>query len=193
MPAKGAKVRVIELVPGQILTNGLIADTPIVDGCLAADPERDLARLCVIERHTASGRVGQGLVKGLGLGAGALASSVAHDAHNLVVAGMDHASMLTAAQRVGELGGGLAVARGDEVLGELPLPLAGLMSDRDLAGVLADLKSLRAAAARICALEDPFMPLSFLALEVIPKLKLTDLGLVDVEAFSLVELLPDPD
>ena len=188
--AGGPRVRIIGLVPGQIITEHLIEDTPAVDGWLKADASRGLARLTVIERHRASGRVGQGLVKGLGLKAGALAGSVAHDSHNLVVAGMDEASMLTAARRVAEMGGGLCAALNQQVLAELPLPLAGLMSDQPLERVLPQLEDLRQGADLICAHPEPFMPLSFVCLPVIPHLKLTDRGLVDVDVFAPVELFP---
>jgi adenine deaminase len=188
--AGGAKARVIGLVPGQIITEHLIEDTPAQDGWLAADASRGLARLTVIERHQASGRVGHGLLKGLGLRGGALASSVAHDSHNLVVAGMDEESMLTAARRVAEMGGGLCAALGTQVLAELPLPLAGLMSDQPLDRVLYQLEYLRQGADVICTHPEPFMPLSFVCLPVIPQLKLTDRGLVDVDAFAPVELFP---
>ncbi len=188
LPVGGPRARIIELLPGQILTRAVTEDTPQHDGFLAADPARDLARLAVIERHQASGRVGQGLARGFGIKAGALASSVAHDSHNLLVLGADEESMLTAARRVAELGGGLVAARGQQILGELPLPLAGLMSEEPLEAVLGGLEALRRAAAQVCALKEPFMALSFLSLPVIPQLKLTDLGLVDVERFQLTEL-----
>ena len=191
VPVKGGKVRVIELARDQILTGSGLEQTPESGGCLAADPGRDLALLAVVERHKASGRVGHGLLKGLKLRHGALASSVAHDSHNLVVAGVDARSMLTAAQRVVGMGGGLAVAKDDEVLGELALPLAGLMSDRGIADVLAGLDSLGRAAAKVCDHPSPFMPLSFTALPVIPELRLTDLGLVDVNTFEQVDLFVD--
>ncbi len=189
-PAAGPRARIIELVPGQLLTGQAVEEAPRRQGRLAADPGRDLARLWVIERHRASGRVGRGLLRGLGLRCGALAGSVAHDSHNLVVAGVDTASALTAARRVVEMGGGLCLARGERVLAQLPLPLAGLMSDRDLDTVLARLQELRRAAARVCTHPQPFMALSFVALPVIPHLRLTDLGLVDVDRFQLVELFP---
>jgi adenine deaminase len=143
-----------------------------------------------LNKSTAQKKLLDGLVKGLGLRDGALASSVAHDSHNLVVAGMDERSMLTAAARVRELGGGLVAALGEKVLAELPLPLAGLMSDQDLPQVLAALEELRAASDVICSHPEPFMPLSFVCLPVIPHLKLTDRGLVDVDAFAPVELFP---
>jgi adenine deaminase len=186
--AEGNRVRVMELKPGQLITRGLVEETPQAQGWLAADQARDLARMSVIERHRASGQVGQGLVRGFGFRQGALASSVAHDSHNLAVVGLDEGSMLTAAARVAEMGGGLAAALGDEVLGALPLPLAGLMSDQPLETVLAGLAELRAAATRVCRLAEPFMALSFLSLPVIPELKLTNRGLVDVMAFAPVEL-----
>ncbi len=188
--AGGPQARVIGVVGDQIITKSLIEDTPQADGWLAADPARDLARLAVVERHKASGRIGLGLVKGLGLREGALASTVAHDSHNLMVAGVDDVSMLSAARRLVELGGGWVVTRGQEVLAELPLPLAGLMSDQPLATVLAGLKKLNAAAAQVCSCPDPFMLISFLALPVIPHLKISDRGLIDVDAFQPVELFP---
>lgn len=189
--AAGAKARIIGLVPGQILTEHLVEETPAQDGWLKADASRGLARLAVIERHRASGQAGHGLVKGLGLRGGALAGSVAHDSHNLVVAGMDDASMLTAARRVAEMGGGLCAALGQQVLAELPLPLAGLMSPEPLARVLTGLEDLRQGADLICSHPEPFMPLSFVCLPVIPHLKLTNRGLVDVDAFAPVGLFTD--
>ncbi|MGD8561197.1 MAG: adenine deaminase [Desulfarculaceae bacterium] len=191
IPVQGPKVRIIELIPGQILTKAAIEPPPQQDGRLAADPGRDLALLAVIERHQASGRVGHGLIRGLGIQQGALASSVAHDSHNLVVAGMDAKSLLTAARRVGEMKGGLCAAWGDRVLAELALPWAGLMSDQELKPTLEALSDLRRGAAQLCSAAEPFMSLSFAALPVIPSLRLTDLGLVDVEAFSLVDLFGD--
>ncbi|BEQ16305.1 adenine deaminase [Desulfoferula mesophila] len=185
---EGRRARVIGLLPDQLVTESLVEDTPQRDGFLTADPARDLARLAVVERHRANGRIGLGLVKGLGLREGALASTVAHDSHNLMVAGMDDASMLCAARRLVELGGGWVVTRGDQVLAELPLPLAGLMSDQPLDTVLAGLQGLSSAVGRVCAHPEPFMPLSFLALPVIPHLKISDRGLIDVDAFAPVGL-----
>ncbi len=188
LPLGGRRARIIEVRPGQIITGQAVEDAPSRDGLLAADPGRDICRLCVFERHRASGRVGQGLVRGLNLKTGALASSVAHDSHNLVVAAADEVSLLTAARRVAEMGGGLCAARGEEVLAELPLPIAGLMSQAGLGEVLAAQEGLRRAAASLCSHPEPFMALSFLCLPVIPELKLTDRGLVDVAAFAPVEL-----
>ncbi len=189
MPTNGAKMRVIGVVADQLVTESLIEEPTVVDGQAVADPRRDLLKIAVIERHRSSGAVGLGFVRGLGLQRGALASSIAHDHHNLVVAGADDLSMLTAAHRVAALGGGMAVAEGGEVLAEVSLPLAGLMSDRPIDEVRQDLdKALAEARSLGAVLHDPFMAMSFLGLEVIPSLKLTDQGLVDVDRFELVPL-----
>jgi len=153
-----------------------------------ADAERDLAKLAVIERHHGSGRIGLGFVRGFGLKRGALASTVAHDSHNLIVAGMNDADMLLAAQVVKDMGGGLAVVNDGTVLGRLPLPVAGLMSVEKAETTAAALSSLQDLALGLGSVADPFMTLSFLALPVIPSLKLTDQGLVDVDEFSLTNL-----
>ena len=154
-----------------------------------ADPERDILKLAVIERHGRSGHVGLGFVQGLGLRRGAIAGSVGHDAHNLTVAGCDDDSMMTAARAVGDLGGGLVAVVGENVVASVPLPIAGLMSDRPLEEVRQQMDVLVAAAHELGSpLHDPFMTLGFLALEVIPQLKLTDQGLVDVEKFDFVPL-----
>ncbi len=184
-----SRVRVIEIEPGQLIT-GAGVETPLVsDGHVVADPERDLAKIAVIERHHATGRVGLGLVRGFGLRSGAFASTVAHDAHNLVVVGVDDADMALCAARAQELGGGLVVARDGELRGELALPIAGLLSDQPLEAVAEGLEHLQdLLSEQGVAIEAPFMTLSFLALSVIPSLKLTDRGLVDVDAFKLVPL-----
>jgi adenine deaminase len=180
LPARGGRVRVIEIVPGQLITRAAEADL---------GEDRDLAKIAVVERHHATGRVGVGLVRGFGLRAGAFASTVAHDAHNLVIVGVDDADMLACAARLRELGGGLAVARDGAVRGELPLPVAGLLSDAPAAEVAAGLEALQEQLREQgVELEAPFMTLSFLALSVIPELKITDRGLVDVDRFELVSL-----
>jgi adenine deaminase len=146
-------------------------------------------KLCVLERHHASGRIGIGLVKGFALTGGALASSVAHDSHNVVAVGVSDEEIFGAVEAVRRMGGGLAVVRGHETLAEIPLPIAGLMSTEPLEMLVEQLRSLKKAASRIgCDLQDPFMVLSFLALPVIPELKLTDKGLVDVNRFEIVPL-----
>jgi adenine deaminase len=185
----GTDVRVIGLVPGQIVTEHLVEDLGAHDGQLVADPEAGLAKLAVIERHRGTGTVGLGFLRGLGPLKGALACTIAHDHHNLIVAGADDESMRTAIAEVMRLGGGAVVARGGEILAGLPLPYAGLISDGPLAEVRGQLDELAAAARRCgCDHPDPVMALSFVALEVIPSLKLTDRGLVDVEKFELVSL-----
>lgn len=186
---EGDIVKVIGLIPRQLLTAKRLARPPVKDGRLAADPEQDLLKLTVIERHRATGNLGLALVQGFGLKRGALASSIAHDSHNLVVVGADEVDMLTAAEHVAQLQGGLAVAAGGQVLADLPLPIAGLLSPAPLQEVAAAYRRLKAAARSLGGiLEDPFMALSFLALPVIPQLKLTDLGLVDVDRFAIVPL-----
>jgi adenine deaminase len=156
---------------------------------VVAHVERDILKLAVVERHRGTGNVGLGLVHGLGLKRGALAGSVGHDAHNLTVAGCDDVSMMTAARAVGELGGGLVAAVGEQVIAEVPLPIAGLMSDQSLQTVRRQMDELVSVAQELGSpLHDPLMTLGFLALEVIPSLKLTDQGLVDVEQFDFVPL-----
>ena len=189
IPAQGERVRVIGIVPDQVITERLVELVEVVDGLAVADPERDLLKLAVIERHRGSGRVGLGFVRGLGLRRGALAGSVGHDAHNLIVAGCDDASMMAAARAVGELGGGLVAAAGEKVLASVPLSIAGLMSDQPVETVRSQMERLVEAARGLgSSLHDPFMTLGFLALEVIPALKLTDQGLVDVDKFDFVPL-----
>ena len=189
IPAETGKVRVIGIVPGQIITRHLIEEARLVDGRAEVDVGRDLLKIAVIERHMASGNMGKGFVKGMGLKRGAIASTVAHDHHNLIVVGVDDASMMTAARAVADMQGGMAVADGKHVLARLPLPVAGLMSDQPLETVCAQMEELRGAVRALGSpLEQPFMVMSFLALEVIPALKLTDRGLVDVEKFEFVPL-----
>jgi adenine deaminase len=182
-------VKVIGLIPGQLLTEKLVLPAPVRHGRLGVDLERDLLKLAVVERHHASGRVGLGLVQGFGLKKGALASTVAHDSHNLVLLGASDADMLAAARHLIELGGGLAVVSEGKVLADLPLPVAGLLSPAPLEEVARAYGRLRQAYQSLGgSLDAPFMTLSFLSLEVIPALKLTDLGLVDVNRFQVVSL-----
>jgi adenine deaminase len=191
--AQGQRIRVIGAIEDQLLTQHLVLEARCEGGLAVADPGRDLLKMVVVERHRGSGNVGKGFVKGLGLARGAIASTVAHDHHNVVVVGADDRSMHTAARAVIEAGGGQAAALGDHVLALLPLPIAGLMSDQPIEWVRERVDRLLGAARELgSTLHDPFMAASFLALEVIPKLKLTDLGLVDVERFELVPLfLPE--
>lgn len=189
LPVEGAEVRIMGAIRDQLITHHLIEPTPQADGHVVADLSRDILKMAVIERHLATGRVGKGLVRGLGLQRGAIASTIAHDHHNLVVIGVDDQSMLTAARALVESQGGMAAAAGDTVLAHLPLPIAGLMSDQPIEWVRDQMaEMLRAAHQLGSSLHDPFMAMSFLALPVIPSLKLTDHGLVDVDKFQLVSL-----
>jgi Adenine deaminase len=174
--APGAHVRVIEVRPGSLATGSGSAAALVVDGAAAADPSRDLAKLAVVERHRGTGNVGVSFARGFGLARGAIASSVAHDSHNVVVCGCDDASMETAVRRAAEIGGGIVVAHGAQVLAEVPLPVAGLMSNASLEEVDAAEESERGHARLGTAVDHPFMTLAFLALPVIPELKLTDRG-----------------
>ncbi len=185
-------VRVVGARDGQLLTDLLVRELPVADGEVCVDVEQDVVKLAVVERHAASGRVGTGFVHGTGLREGALASSVAHDAHNLVVAGVDEDSMRACVDRLAALGGGIVVAREGRIIGELALPVAGLMTDAPPAEVaerMDDLHSLLRGMG--VGIEAPFMLLSFLALSVIPSLKLTDRGYVDVDRFELVDVFAD--
>ena len=188
LPASpGARVRVIEVRPGSLATGSSTAAALVVDGSAAADPSRDLAKLAVVERHRGTGNVGVSFARGFGLERGAIASSVAHDSHNVVVAGCDDTSMETAVRRAAALGGGIVVAHGAQVLAEVALPVAGLMSNAAMEEVdRAERRANEATRALGTAVDHPFMTLAFLALPVIPELKLTDRGLVDVAAFDLV-------
>jgi adenine deaminase len=190
--ASSVRVRAIGAIEGQLLTDSLEVDVPVSDGLLHADPAADLAKISVVERHHATGRIGTAFVRGFNLQAGAFASTVAHDAHNIVIVGADDDSMATCATRLAEIGGGIVVAEGSRVVAELPLPVAGLMSDRPVEEVAEAMDACVAALAeRGVTVEAPFMILSVLALSVIPSLKLTDHGLVDVDRFELVPLVVD--
>jgi adenine deaminase len=183
------EARVIGIVPGQIVTESLSETPAVAEGAVVADPERDLAKIAVVERHLGTGRIGLGLVRGLGLRAGAIASTVAHDAHNVVCAGVDDGDMARAVQRLAEIGGGMVVVRDRGIRAELPLPVAGLVSDAPLERVLEQTEALLAAARALgTKLDAPFDALAFLSLSVIPELKITDRGLVDVGRFELVPL-----
>ena len=188
----GGRLRGIDTVADQVLTNEFLFEPTVANGAAIADPDRDVLKLAVIERHHGTGNIGLAFVRGFGLTRGALASSVAHDSHNLVVVGVSDEDMRAAAAALVELGGGQVVVADGQVIAELPLPIAGLMSDEPLETVAAAAAGLdRAAAALGCRLPAPFMTLSFLALPVIPHLKLTDRGLVDVDRFRIVPLAAD--
>ena len=182
-----AETPVIGVIEGKIITRHLTENIAPVDGDKRPDPARDLSRIAVIERHGKNGNIATGFVKGFGLQRGAIASTVCHDHHNLAVVGIDYADMALAARRLQEIEGGFAVAAGGKILAELSLPVAGLMSLEPFEAVEATLRQLRAAARSLgTALEEPFLQLAFLALPVIPALKITDRGMVDAKAFQII-------
>jgi adenine deaminase len=189
IPAESDYAKAIELVPDQILTKSIVATVKKQNKMVVADTDSDVLKLAVVERHRATGNIGLGLVKGFGLKKGALATSVAHDSHNIICVGVEDEDMISAIRRVAGLGGGMVVVRGGLVLAELPLPIAGLMSDEPLSKVLVMQKKLDKVAEDLDSkIEHPFGILSFLALAVIPELRLTDMGLVDVAKFKIVNL-----
>jgi adenine deaminase len=189
IPAPGGQIRAIGLIPDQVVTESIVAEPAISGGRALADGGRDLAKIAVVERHLATGRIGVGFVSGSGLARGALASSVSHDAHNLIVVGMTDSDMAFAIERLAETGGGIVAVEDGRVLAECPLPVAGLLSDAPLADVIAQSRACNDAAHGLgWSGATPFLTLSFLGLSVIPHLKITDRGLVDVDRFEIVPL-----
>jgi adenine deaminase len=179
---------VIEIIPGQIVTKKTMEKITVVDEAVMPDVERDILKLVVVERHKASGNIGLGLVKGFGLKKGALASSVAHDSHNIIAVGTNDLDIIKAIEEINRLQGGLVVCANLEILASLPLPIAGLLSPEPLDVVVFQHETVEKAAASLGNLPPaPFAILSFLALPVIPELRLTDLGLVDVSEFRLIK------
>ena len=186
-PANRSQTDVIGIVEGKIITEHLHEDIPITDGDKRPDPARDLMRIAVIERHGQNGNIATGFVRGFGMQAGAIGSTLCHDHHNIAVVGADYDDMALAANRLREIEGGFVVARAGRVLAELPLPIAGLMSLEPFESVRERLTALREAARSLgVVLEEPFLQLAFLALPVIPALKITDRGMVDVERFEII-------
>jgi len=193
IPARPAadqvKIEVIEIIEASVLTRHLTAELPVTAGELHASAAADLAKVAVIERHGGSGSMGLGFVKGFGLQAGAVASTVAHDSHNLLIVGMNDADMALAGNTLAQCGGGMAVVRDGSVLALLPLPIAGLMSDRPVEEVAAQVHAVEQAWVELgCRLISPFMTMSLLSLPVLPELRLTNRGLVDTLKFKLIEL-----
>jgi adenine deaminase len=187
-------LKVIGVIPGQIITQKRIIPAKLDKRYgVVEDAQRDLAKLAVIERHDRTGNIGLGFVQGLGLERGAIASSVAHDSHNLVVAGMNDNDVLVAVQYISIIGGGLAVAENGHITAGLPLPIAGLISNQPIESIISNLAAVNQACSKLGdnVLKDPFMLLSFLSLPVIPSLKLTDKGLVDVDEFHFTSLWAD--
>jgi adenine deaminase len=188
--ASANKIRVIEIVPHQIVTKEILETPRIFDGQIVSDIERDILKLVVAERHRATGNVGVGFVRGFGLKRGALGSTVAHDAHNVVVVGVSDSDIVAAIQALESMRGGQVAIAGGKIEAALPLPIAGLVSDQPLESVIEKIVELKTAAMRLgCALDAPFMSLSFLSLSPIPALKLTDQGLVDAVNLKLTTLI----
>ena len=178
---------VIGVTPGKIITQHLRMRLPAANGIVSVDLAQDAIKVAVIERHGVNGNVATGFVKGFGLRSGAIASTVGHDSHNICIVGISDEDMTLAANRLREIDGGFVVAEGGKILAELPLPIAGLMSDKSFEEVRAALIVLRRAAMSLgTTLPEPFLQVAFLPLPVIPHLKITDRGLVDVDRFELI-------
>lgn len=190
--AKDFKARIIQVIEGQALTGIHYEKVKSEGGWVLSDTEADILKLAVVERHRGTGRVGLGLVSGIGLKAGAMATSVAHDSHNVIAVGVEDRDLHLALQEVKGMGGGMTVVKDEKVLANVPLELAGLLSLEPIERLIPQLEDVNRAAASLgCSIKEPFMHLSFLSLAVIPELKLTDMGLVDVNRFDLVSLFMD--
>jgi adenine deaminase len=188
----GPKVRAIGLIPDQIVTKSLVVDAPSKDGELASDVSKDLLKIGVVERHHASDNIGIGVLSGFGLKKGAVASSVSHDSHNIVVVAENDEDMMAAVIEISKMRGGLAIVVDGELVKGLPLPIGGLMSEEPIAEVKARIEEMDSVLVELgVELDDPLMVLSFLALPVIPDLKITDMGLFDVSKFEFVDLFLD--
>lgn len=189
IPAQGSRIRVIDILPGQIVTDEWITDARIENDFAESDTSRDILKIVVIERHKSTGRIGKAFVRGFGLKHGAIGSTVAHDAHNIVIVGTNDLDMFAAFKRIKKMQGGLVVMDHEQVVAELPLPVGGLLSTNPFEQVAMDLKELKQKVKALGGIHpSPFMILSFLCLSPIPKLKVTDLGLIDVEAFRVIPL-----
>lgn len=192
IPVKGNKCRVIKILPDQIITEIDIETPRINNGWVVSDIKRDILKVAVIERHHASQKVSLGLVKGIGLKKGALGSSVAHDSHNIIIIGTNDKDMLNVGAAIAKMGGGLAISIDEKIVDSLPLPIAGLMSDRPLSEVKEKLDSLYKISKDLgIKVNNPFMSITFLSLEVVPHFKITNKGLVDVDNSKIVDLFLD--
>ncbi len=192
IPAAGSRIRVIEARPGSIITGERIVAPKVEDGLCVADVSRDLLKIFVIERHSGSGNIGKGFITGFGLSRGAIGLTISHDSHNMIIAGVDDRSIFRAAKHLNKMKGGMVFAVGDEIVLDLSLPIAGLMSDQGAGIVVERLRAFEEVFTREgLSNRTPLMTLSFMALPVIPKLKITDKGLVDVERFTPVGLFAD--
>lgn len=186
--SKSDLVRTIEVIPHQLVTKSIESKARLVDGNVVSNVDTDTLKICVIERHRATGNIGKGFVKGFNLKSGAIASTVAHDSHNMIIVGTNDYDMYVAAVELVKSQGGKVVVNNGEVVSKLPLPIAGLMSDKEFNYVLEKCAELNNASHSIgCTLEDPFMTLAFMSLPVIPELKITDKGLFDTNKFEFVK------
>lgn len=187
--ANGSKVTALEVIPHQLITKSVVSEVKIEDGNAVSNIDNDTLKICVIERHRATGNIGKGFVKGFNLKCGAIASTVAHDSHNMIVIGTNDADMYAAAVALIKCKGGKIVVKDGEVISELPLPIAGLMSDRNFDYVVNKCEELNKTAHSIgCRIEDPFMTMGFLSLPVIPELKVTDKGVFDTNKFDFIDI-----
>ncbi len=189
IPAKSDTVTAMQIVPGTLLTKKITEKVKVVDGYAEADVENDLLKIMVFERHKATGNIGKGFVKGFGIKSGAIASTVAHDSHNMIVVGTNDADMQMAATELVKSQGGKVVVNNGQVVSKLALPIAGLMSDKPFETVLQECHELKEGVKQIgCPLEDPFMTMAFLSLSVIPDIKITDKGVFDVNQFKFIDI-----
>ncbi len=187
--AKGSKVKAIEVIPHQLITKETVVDVKVENGLAKANVEDDVLKICVVERHKASGNIGKGFVKGFGIKCGAIASTVAHDSHNMIIIGTNDEDMFLAQKELVKSQGGKVVVRNGEILAKLPLPIAGLMSDQDINYVTEKSEQLNKAAKEIgCVVDDPFMTMGFLSLPVIPEIKITDKGIFSTNGFKFVDI-----
>ena len=192
VPDEGKKIKVIDILPNQIITDQHITEPLVKDGFVESDIINDILKIVVIERHKATGQIGKGFVRGFGLKRGAMGSTVAHDSHNIVIVGTNDADIYSAFQHLKNNKGGFVVINNDFVVAELPLPIGGLLSSKSFEETAADLKALKQQVQTLDGTHPaPFMILSFLSLSPIPKLKITDLGLIDVEKFEVTPLFVD--
>lgn len=183
-------VKALEVIPHQLITKSVETEALVEDGNAISNVENDTLKICVIERHRATGNIGKGFVKGFNLKCGAIASTVAHDSHNMIVIGTNDADMYTAAVALIKCKGGKVVVKDGEIISELALPIAGLMSDREFDYVVGKCEELNQAAHSIgCELNDPFMTMGFLSLPVIPELKITDKGVFDTNKFDFIDII----
>ncbi len=187
--AKGDKVNAIEIIPHQLLTKQVVANVNVENGLAQPNLDEDVLKICVVERHRASGNIGKGFVKGFGIKSGAIASTVAHDSHNMIIIGTNDKDMLLAQKELVRSQGGKVVVKDGKVLAHLPLPVAGLMSYEDIEFVTQKSEELNKAAKSIgCVVDDPFMTMAFLSLPVIPQLKITDKGVFSTDIFNFIDI-----